>query len=76
MLGDVWQWVADRFDRRYYTESDQTDPPGSAEGDMRVLRGGSWYNFERLVRVSGRGASNPTERLAINGFRCAGNADF
>jgi sulfatase modifying factor 1 len=73
MLGDVWQWVADSFDRAYYTAADQTDPAGSADGDMRVLRGGSWYNFEALIRVSSRGASSPTERLAINGFRCAGN---
>jgi formylglycine-generating enzyme required for sulfatase activity len=74
MLGNVWQWVADYLDRRYYTAADQTDPPGSEEGTMRVLRGGSWYNFEALVRVSSRGASNPSERLAINGFRCAGNS--
>ena len=76
MLGDVWQWVEDWFDRAYYTDRDQSDPVGPAAGDMRVLRGGSWYNFEAVVRVSNRGASNPTERLAINGFRCAGNTDF
>jgi formylglycine-generating enzyme required for sulfatase activity len=76
MLGDVWQWVADSFDRGYYTAADQTDPAGPETGDMRVLRGGSWYNFEALIRVSSRGASNPTERLAINGFRCAGNTGF
>ena len=75
MLGDVWQWAADWFDRNSYTDADQTDPTGPATGYMRVLRGGSWYNFEALVRVSNRGASHPTERLAVNGFRCAGNAD-
>ena len=52
------------------------DPTGPATGSMRVLRGGSWYNFEAIVRVSNRGASNPTERLAIDGFRCAGNPDL
>lgn len=76
MLGDVWQWVADWFDRNGYTDMDQTDPKGPETGSMRVLRGGSWYNFEALVRVSGRGASTPTERLAIDGFRCAGNRDL
>jgi len=74
MLGDVWQWVADWFDRTYYTDTDQSDPKGPETGSMRVLRGGSWYNFGTLVRVSNRGASNPTEQLAINGFRCAGDA--
>ena len=76
MLGNVWQWVSDRFDKAYYTDAEQTDPKGPAAGDMRVLRGGSWYNFAILIRVSNRGASKPTERLAIDGFRCAGNADF
>jgi formylglycine-generating enzyme len=74
MLGNVWEWVADFLDRGYYTAADQTDPAGPATGTMRVLRGGSWYNFQALVRVSSRGASNPAERLAIDGFRCAGNA--
>jgi sulfatase modifying factor 1 len=76
MLGDVWEWVSDWFDIRSYTDKDQIDPTGPATGTMRVLRGGSWYNFEALVRVSNRGASNPAERLAIDGFRCAANADF
>jgi formylglycine-generating enzyme required for sulfatase activity len=76
MLGDVWQWVADWFDKDAYTDSDQTDPTGPASGSMRALRGGSWYNFEALVRVSSRGASNPTEQLAIDGFRCAGSPDL
>jgi sulfatase modifying factor 1 len=76
MLGDVWEWVADWFDRNSYTDEDQTDPTGAATGSMRVLRGGSWYNFEAIVRVSNRGASHPSERLAIDGFRCAGNPDF
>ena len=73
MLGDVWEWVADWYGERYYTDAAAIDPAGPPAGMQRVLRGGSWYNFPVLVRVSTRGASVPEGRLAINGFRCAGN---
>jgi formylglycine-generating enzyme required for sulfatase activity len=71
MLGGVWQWVADW--RGKYPASKVIDPQGPATGIQRGLRGGSWYNFPSLVRVSNRGGSLPGERLAIAGFRCAGN---
>ena len=72
-LGNVWEWVADWYDPKYYTAADATDPTGPAEGIQRVLRGGSWYNFPVLVRLSNRGSSHTDARLAIDGFRCAGN---
>jgi sulfatase modifying factor 1 len=75
-LGDVWEWVADWYDPKDYTAADVTNPSGPANGIQRVLRGGSWYNFPVLVRVSNRGASAPDTRLAINGFRCVGNGSF
>jgi formylglycine-generating enzyme required for sulfatase activity len=73
MLGNVWEWVSDFYGAQYYKESNPTDPTGPAVGSQHALRGGSWYNFPVLVRVSNRGSSMPDARLAINGFRCAGN---
>ncbi len=55
MLGNVWEWVQD---------------VGRGPGD-HVLKGGSFYNTPRDVRVSGR-MSAPTDlRHRDLGFRCA-----
>ena len=42
--------------------------------DYRVLRGGSWFDTERFVRVSVRGGSPPLFTSAYYGFRCAKDA--
>ncbi len=72
MLGNVWQWVNDWYDPNYYQNSPSQDPSGPSSGQLRVLRGGSWYNDPSYVRVSSRLGSNPTGWFNYNGFRCAG----
>jgi serine/threonine-protein kinase len=76
MLGNVEEWVSDWWDdalsdeSQYYKNSPSQDPAGPAGGTRRVLRGGSWNDPPRLVRVSGRGRSNPAVRDSGNGVRC------
>lgn len=72
MAGNVWEWVADRYGANYYAASPQTDPTGPSSGDRRVVRGGSWYSYERDVRISRRGGDEPIKRPYGNGvgFRC------
>ncbi|MCA2964360.1 MAG: SUMF1/EgtB/PvdO family nonheme iron enzyme, partial [Acidobacteriaceae bacterium] len=72
MLGNVWEWTADRYDESYYKNSPAMDPPGPASGEYRVLRGGSWLGIPAGVRVSGRNRSVPASRSDNLGFRCAG----
>jgi formylglycine-generating enzyme required for sulfatase activity len=71
MLGNVWQWVDDRYDANYYRNSPAVDPPGPASGSMRVLRGGSWGCALSCVRASSRGGREPGTRYSGIGFRCA-----
>jgi len=57
MLGNVWEWTADNYDDA---------------GKYKVLRGGSWRNDPRFVRVSFRNRLGPSDRGNFLGFRCVG----
>ena len=72
MLGNVLEWVGDWYDEHYYQGSPSQDPQGPAGGQARLLRGGSWGNGPRLVRVSMRLWNDPAYRLSLAGFRCGG----
>jgi formylglycine-generating enzyme required for sulfatase activity len=74
ILGNVSEWVNDWYDQNYYQNSPSQDPQGPASGQLRVLRGGSWYNSPDVVRVSIRDRGNPAVGSSSVGFRCAGEA--
>ena len=72
MLGNVWEWLDDRSDEKYYKNSPGGDPPGPSSDQFRVLRGGSWSSHPPVVRVSNRLRGNPGVRDYNLGFRCVG----
>jgi formylglycine-generating enzyme required for sulfatase activity len=72
VLGNVYEWVNDWYDEKYYKGSPSQDPPGPASGSLRVLRGGSWTHGPCDVRVSVRLRYDPAGRSTYYGVRCVG----
>jgi formylglycine-generating enzyme required for sulfatase activity len=87
MAGNVWEWVSDYFSADYYNQSaDLQDPTGSKgkDGGVKSLRGGSWADVFKELRVSNRGFAKSPDLTADSkseayqgesndriGFRCA-----
>jgi formylglycine-generating enzyme required for sulfatase activity len=71
MAGNVWEWVADWFDKDYYKRSPEQNPTGSDSGSSRVLRGGSRYYNAVDLRTAARNDNSPDNRCYGSGFRCA-----
>lgn len=73
MLGNVWQWTADWYERKYDGGQDNQNPVGPPRGKELAQRGGSWLVSPWNARVSSRGWSGPEVRDSDVGFRCVRN---
>ena len=69
MSGNLWEWCQD-WDGDYTSHS-QSNPKGANTGFNRVLRGGSWEDNARGVRVSFRDDYTPGNRCYDCGLRFA-----
>jgi len=75
MTGNVAEWVADTYDEKYYKKSPYRDPQGPENGDLKVVRGGSWRETEHNTRLSKRFAAKHWRTDITIGIRCASDAD-
>lgn len=77
MTGNVWEWTWDWFDAGYYRVATQENPTGPAEGERRVMRGGSYLchaSYCNRYRVDARSSNTPDSTATNLGFRCVRDA--
>jgi formylglycine-generating enzyme required for sulfatase activity len=80
MIGNVWEWTNDWFERDYYKSvaDGVVDPTGPAQSEIpsHVVRGGGWVTFASRGRCSSRGSRAATGGQFLSfGFRVARTAD-
>jgi formylglycine-generating enzyme required for sulfatase activity len=75
MTGNVAEWVADSYDENFYKKGGYRDPKGPDDGDLKVVRGGSWRETEQNARLSKRFAAKHWRNDITIGIRCASDLE-
>lgn len=69
LSSNVWEWCSDWYGENYYAKSPEHNPRGPSSGFYRVVRGGRWDYYPRLVRVADRYRYNPGYHYQLLGVR-------
>ena len=72
MLGNVYEWVLDRYYNKYDDTTDEIEEPLPSNSSA-VTRGGAWHSEAKNLRVSNREDAPRDYAELDTGFRCAMN---
>lgn len=70
LAGNVWEWTADWYDPEYYELGVSSNPLGPQDGELKVVRGGSYLDAAQDLRSAARFALDPEDAFNEVGFRC------
>ncbi len=69
MSGNVWEWCEDVYGSNAYSKHKRNNPLITSGGKSRVIRGGSWFDYSRYVRVANRFGDSADDSSSNLGFR-------
>ncbi len=76
VIGNVWEWTADVYQREAWDNTPATNPPAETDGFYRTLRGGSFMDLPSYCTCQHREPRDPRATLLTVGFRCAFTEDL
>jgi formylglycine-generating enzyme required for sulfatase activity len=71
MIGNVWQWTEDCGNASYLGAPEDGSAWTAGECNLRMVRGGAWFQGPESARSASRAADQKSLRVADIGFRVA-----